>query len=54
MSAVAVPYCGRPVGQDNVFDATVAVNVLDHLPDPMPALWATHRLVDARRTNPAG
>lgn len=30
---------------DAVFDAVVAVNVYDHLPDPRPALLAAHRVL---------
>jgi SAM-dependent methyltransferase len=31
--------------RDTVFDAVVAVNVLDHLPDPLPAIRAAHRVL---------
>ncbi|MGH3757583.1 class I SAM-dependent methyltransferase [Actinophytocola sp.] len=37
--ATAIPF------RDNVFDAVVAVNVLDHLPDPLPAVRAAHRVL---------
>jgi SAM-dependent methyltransferase len=37
--ANAIPF------QDNTFDAVVAVNVLDHLPDPLPSLRAAHRVL---------
>jgi SAM-dependent methyltransferase len=37
--AAAIPF------RDNAFDAVVAVNVLDHLPDPMPALLAARRVL---------
>jgi SAM-dependent methyltransferase len=37
--ATAIPF------QDNIFDAVVAVNVLDHLSDPLPALRAAHRVL---------
>jgi SAM-dependent methyltransferase len=37
--ATAIPF------QDNTFDAVVAVNVLDHLSDPLLALRAAHRVL---------
>lgn len=37
--AVSLPF------RDTVFDAVVAVNVLDHLPDPRPAISAAHRVL---------
>jgi SAM-dependent methyltransferase len=37
--ATAIPF------QDNTFDTVVAVNVLDHLSDPLPALRAAHRVL---------
>src|SRR4051812_30307742 len=37
--ATAIPF------RDNVFDAVVAINVLDHLPDPRAALRAAHRVL---------
>lgn len=37
--AAAIPFA------DNVFDAVVAVNVFDHLPDPLPAVGAAHRVL---------
>jgi SAM-dependent methyltransferase len=40
--ATAIPF------QDNTFDAVVAVNVLDHLPDALPALRAVHRVLRPR------
>lgn len=49
LSAVAVPAVRAeataiPFG-DAVFDAVVAINVLDHLPNPLPAIRAAHRVV---------
>ncbi|WP_020674026.1 class I SAM-dependent methyltransferase [Amycolatopsis nigrescens] len=37
--AVALPFA------DGVFDAVVAVNVFDHLPDPLPGLREAHRVL---------
>ena len=37
--AAAIPF------RDNVFDAVVAVNVLDHLDDPLVALRSAHRVL---------
>jgi SAM-dependent methyltransferase len=37
--ATAIPF------QDKVFDAVVAINVLDHLPEPRAALLAAHRVL---------
>lgn len=39
--ATALPF------RDNVFDAVVVVNVLDHLSDPLPTIRAAHRVLRA-------
>jgi SAM-dependent methyltransferase len=36
--------CALPF-RANVFDAVVTINVLDHLPDPLPAVRAAHRVL---------
>lgn len=46
--AAALPLC------DNGFDAVVAVNVYDHLPDPRPALAEAHRVLRPGGTLVAG